>query len=422
MNDTKVIFYYNEDNRYSINALLAAIELYEINVDISLPRNEIELYHEINKSSEIYKKVLVCMSFMSTQIWDIYKIVKNIKRKGNIILIAGGPHATGDYLGTIRMGFDIAIVGEGEETFPELLTKVINDDDLLKVKGIAVKHDDEVIFTGRRKFIDLDKYPPFPLKLKLLNPIEIMRGCPYCCFFCQTPFIFGTKPRYRSVEKVLEYVRFIKEIRGDKAYVRFIAPDALSYYSKNGKSPNIDKLEELLSGIREILGNKGKIFFGNFPSEVRPEHISYEVVKILKKYINNKTITIGAQSGSQRVLDLCNRKHTVEDVYNAVRILKSSGFDVNVDFIFGLPVEEERDVIETIKVIKDLIKIGARIRAHYFIPLPGTPFQKFKPKDISKALELELKKLLPSGKIFGEWLKQINLSKKLYQYYSKGSL
>jgi radical SAM superfamily enzyme YgiQ (UPF0313 family) len=84
----------------------------------------------------------------------------------------------------------------------------------------------------------------------------------------------------------------------------------------------------------------------------------------------------GAQSGGQRVLDRCHRGHTVGDVYRAVKLTGEAGLRANVDFIFALPGEEEKDVKETLGVITDLVALGAKMHAHTFVSLPGTPFSK----------------------------------------------
>ena len=68
--------------------------------------------------------------------------------------------------------------------------------------------------------------------------------------------------------------------------VRFISPNAFSYGSINGRKPNIRAIEELLEGIRGIIGPKGRIFFGTFPSEVRPEFVSEDILEVIKKYVN----------------------------------------------------------------------------------------------------------------------------------------
>ena len=79
--------------------------------------------------------------------------------------------------------------------------------------------------------------------------------------------------------------------------------NAFSYGSKDGRELNLSELENLLYSVKKLLGNKGRIFFGSFPSEVRPEHVTEETLLLAKQYINNDNLIIGVQTGSKSLLD-----------------------------------------------------------------------------------------------------------------------
>ena len=80
--------------------------------------------------------------------------------------------------------------------------------------------------------MDLDSYPPFA---KILAPIEISRGCPWGCAYCQTPRLFGTCMRHRSIPIIAEFARRHKDIR-------FTSPNSLAYGS-DGRRPRLEKVE-----------------------------------------------------------------------------------------------------------------------------------------------------------------------------------
>ncbi|MEO0271316.1 MAG: TIGR04013 family B12-binding domain/radical SAM domain-containing protein [candidate division WOR-3 bacterium] len=413
------VIYYNKNNKYSFNALLGAIETEESlnNIKIYFIKNKKNFITEIEHIIKEHKKVIIGVSFFTTQLWDINKIVKTLREKfgKKILLISGGPHPTGDPEGTLKMGFDIVVRGEGEETIIELLKKIFNDEDFKTVKGITFFDDNGVMkFTGKREQVDLNKYHPFAIKYEKFGPIEITRGCPFACYFCQTPRIFGARIRHRNIENICKYVEYMKN--KNLLDIRFITPDAFSYGSNDGKKINLLELEELLKNVKKIIKPEGRIFFGTFPSEVRPEHVNEETIELILKYADNDNITIGAQSGSQRILDLCNRGHKVEDVYNAVKITLKAGLKANVDFIFGLPGETEEDINLTIKVIEDLTKMGAYIHTHAFIPLPQTPFAKSPPKGVNEKTKKIIGKISSKGFAFGSWQKQEKIAFKIYQY------
>ncbi|MFW9879468.1 MAG: radical SAM protein, partial [Candidatus Thorarchaeota archaeon] len=169
----------------------------------------------------------------------------------------------------------------------------------------------------------------------------------------------------------------------------------------------------------EIIGNKGRIFLGTFPSEVRPEHVNQDALNLVLNHCNNDNITIGAQSGSQKILDLCHRGHSVEDIYKAVELTLRNNLKINVDFIFGLPGEKNEDIKLTVKMMKELSEKGARIHAHSFIPLPQTPFSEEHVKKVSKIYKKEIINLISKGEAFGNWREQEKLAMKIANYLQK---
>ena len=414
-----LILYYNKKNIYSFNALIGALESDEIisDTDIFFISEKKELSKTIECTIPKYKKVILAISFFTTQLWETKNLIKSLQElyRKKLIFIAGGPHPTGDPLGTLKIGFDIVVRGEGEETFIELMHKIKNDEPLSLVRGIGLINDQkEYLLTKKRNKIDLNKYPPFPLLNQRFGAIEITRGCPHACYFCQTPQILGTRPRHRSIESICKYVEIMKkEMLTD---IRFITPNAFSYGSTDGKTLNLPKLEELLFNVKEIIKPKGRIFLGSFPSEVRPEHVTVESLALILKYADNDNIIIGAQSGSQKVLDACNRAHSIEDIYHSVALTINSGLKAYVDFIFGLPNENKEDIIMTINVMKDLANLGARIHTHSFIPLPMTAFAKSPVRKIDKNLLKTIDSLTAAGKAFGSWKKQEKIAEKISKY------
>jgi len=423
--NTALVVYYTKLHKNSFNALIGALEVDEYfdNFPIYFA-NKKDIFN-LEGILKKHDKVVIAISFFTTELWKTYDLINELKSKyqkyrDKIIYLAGGPHPTGDPKGTLKLGFDVVCIGEGEETFPEFIKAVNENEGYEKVRGIAYLDDNEFIYTGKRKHVDLNKYPPFPVKHNKFGHIEITRGCPYGCYFCQTPRIFGKNVRHRGIENICKYVEIMAE-RNLKD-IRFITPNAFGYGSKDGKTLNIDKVEKLLENIREILGNNGRIFFGTFPSEVRPEHVNDETVDLILKYADNKSLVVGAQSGSQRILDLCHRGHTVEDIYNAVTTAIKKGVSVSLDFIFGLPGETEEDVEKTIKVMKDLIKMGAKIHAHTFMPLPQTPFAKANPGVVNKKIIRAMRYEIPKGIFYGTWHNQQILAEKISKYLQTGEL
>lgn len=224
------------------------------------------------------------------------------------------------------------------------------------------------------------------------SSIEITRGCPFSCAYCQTPQLFGHNMRHRSIDSISKYAAFL----GD---VRFTSPNAFAYGS-DGIHPRIEKIEALLGALP-----RGRIFFGTFPSEVRPEFITDKLLELVSDYCANTTINMGGQSGSQRMLERIKRGHTVEDIIIGAEKCLQHGFTPVVDFIFGLPYETEEDQLETLKVIKWLTVKGAKVHSHYFMPLPGTALEKLAPAPLSRHVDKIMGELALRGKATGVWCK-----------------
>ena len=106
------------------------------------------------------------------------------------------------------------------------------------------------------------------------------------------------------------------------------------------------------------------------------------------------------------MLDIMNRGHTIREVIEATELARKWGFRVNIDIIFGLPGESQKDIKETINFCKILVDMGAKIHAHTFIPLPGTPLENTPSGKIDPFLFEFINTLISKGALFGQWQRQ----------------
>jgi B12-binding domain/radical SAM domain protein len=404
-----LFFYLKRLNKFSFNALLGAVESLPFfdELRIELPAESGRLRELVREATSQQGITLVCCSFFTTQLWEIAALIRQLRpaAEGKVLFVAGGPHPSGDPLGTLRLGFDLVIRGEGEETFRELLQRLHAGEDYRSIRGLAyLDRDATYHFTGQRPDICLDEYPPYSERCKCFGPIEITRGCPFVCGYCQTPHLHGARVRHRSIDVLLSHVEIL--VRRGLDDIRFITPNAFSYGSADGRQLNLPVLRELLSGVRQVLGRRGRIFIGSFPSEVRPEHVTPETVSLVREFADNDNLVFGAQTGSPRMLEKCRRSHTLEDVYRAARLAVAAGLAAYVDFIFGLPGEEDEDIRLSLAAMHDLAKIGARVHAHTFMPLPGTAFARAPAGKVAPRLKREIEMLIARGHAFGEWQRQ----------------
>ncbi len=390
-----LIFLYLKENRSSFNALAGALESSGLaGVEVALPETEKDLMEAVRASLEKRHKAAIALSFFTSQAPHFSRLIKRLRERfgARTLILAGGPHPSGAANEVLAMGADLVIKGEGEKAIVDLARAIL--------KGERAKTG--VITTGGR--LVLDDYLPFSPRWHMFGSVEITRGCPFGCSYCQTAYLFGAGQRHRSLDNILSIASLMHAEKLND--IRFLSPDAFAYGSKDGRALALDKVEALLKGTSRAMGGKGRIFFGTFPSEVRPEHVTRDTLELTRLYAANKRLVIGAQSGSPRMLEAIRRGHTVEDVYRAVMLASAAGFSANVDFIFGLPGETEKDAELTLKVMGDLVGLGAKIHAHTFMPLPQTPFARKTPVPLSARTEKFLKTLCSRGQAFGQWEKQ----------------
>jgi B12-binding domain/radical SAM domain protein len=296
------------------------------------------------------------------------------------ITIVGGPHASACYREVARYA-DYVVVGEGEYTLPALLAAIEEGRD--PPPGVATARG----YTPARHTVLLDAYPPFS---EVKGYIEITRGCPFGCGYCQTPRLFGRCMRHRSVDEISRYAMRFRDIR-------FVTPNAFAYGS-DGIHLRLDRVERLLQSLEG-----GRIYLGTFPGEVRPESISQRSIDLILDYCANTRLHFGAQSGSDRVLRLLHRGHTVEDVVHAVDLCQENGLVPVVDFILGLPFETDDDQRATLDLVRTVTRVG-KAHIHYFMPLPGTPLQGTRPRRLLPEAEKTLGRLALGGRVTGSWM------------------
>ena len=350
---------------------------------------------------------IMLYSFSTAQKDAVFEEVKAARENQlNSFFIAGGPHPSGAPAETLDY-FDTVVIGEGEKTLPNLISAIQNtgfsnraalQNALSHILGIAFKNaTGQVIQTAAESPVDLDHFPCF-LADNMWRPLEISRGCPHRCKFCQTPQLFGRQMRHRSVSEIVKYAAYYDDLR-------FISSNAFAY-GGNGISAKPEKIKELLSSLSKLEGKR--LFFGTFPSEIRPEFVTEDLIHLVQTHCYNDAVSIGAQSGSDAVLKEIGRGHTAEDVYSAAEICLDAGITPIIDFIIGFPSETLEDQNLTLEMIDWICRKKGEVRAHYLTPLPSTPFENMTPAPVHPEISKRLGKLALEGQLKGVWENMVN--------------
>jgi len=302
--------------------------------------------------------------------------VKEINRDIKVIL--GGPHIHFEHRTVINdPSVDFCVRGEGEITALHLITCILNVGNPKDIAGITFKKGREVIVTPDRLFVrDLDALP-FPARGLLHNPVYkglwtegktfspilATRGCPFLCQFCDAPAMWGRVHRRRSVANVLDELEQVYNDFGVR-YIRFV--DDLLVADKKWAV-------ELCRGILERGLNDL-----SWACDGRVGLMSEELLEELKK-ANCKVIFYGVEFGNQRILDLCRKGFTIEQVKETIEMTSKVGISSYGYFMLGYPTETIKTVEDTINLAKELALDYGMDSAGFSVvtPFPGTGLYEY---------------------------------------------
>lgn len=218
MSGLDVVVRYRKGYTYGHHTILAALEVEPPGAghDVHLCRSASEVVDRIETSVAEGRRVLVAWSFYSpdaaAMAAELTEIRTALAERGHpaevtglprgtardddlrVLHVAGGVHATAEPLVTLRQGWDVVAVGEGERTFTGLCQAFAAGEDWRHVPGtvhlqpgrdLLASSDeqaaDRLVKAAPAHRRDLDAYPAFPFTRNLTNPIEITRGCVYAC-------------------------------------------------------------------------------------------------------------------------------------------------------------------------------------------------------------------------------------------------
>ncbi len=409
MKSVAVYFRKLQNNHYSISKLMGLLDEYlpAGYVDIHQWRSFSDLKDIIAHSKN--ERRVFAYSFMTNALETVKNELEILSKKitrGDWI-IAGGPHPTADPQGCLKIGFHRVFSGESERTIVRFFRDVIDG---------YLPDGQDVIYDTEGKPINLDDYTPFDYKRGFFVPIELTRGCTNKCTFCQAHSVHCGILRFRSLEGLRQ--PFAELQKKNRRKVFFITSNVLSY-SPEGVGSRLEALHKL--GQMALSYGLTDLHLGSFPSEVRPEYLKEEYLSVFKTYCRNRNIVIGAQTGSDRLLESIQRGHTVYDVKYAAQLARSCGFKPFVDIIFGLPGETLADRKETVDFIQWLLRYtGSRIHLHHFLPLPGTELWGCEPSAIDVGTRNYIDHLLRHGRAFGDIWRQEECSQQILSWRTQG--
>jgi len=337
-------------------------------------------YNQVNKLVEKLNPLIVGVTATTATIKSSLEYIKSIKRLlPDVLTVIGGPHTTFLPIDTLKSlkELDVVVIGEGEETFTELAEKYEKrgKEGLEEVKGIAYRNQSRIKVNEPRALIqDLDRLP-FPARhLVSFKEYETSkngqahiitsRGCTYSCRYCSSSLIMGRRFRARSPENVVDEIEELY----DKYKIEKIGfIDDTFVLNKRRALAIADEIKERSLDI-------------TWSTSSRVNTIDKQLLSNLKS-VGLQSIYYGIESGSQRVLNLMNKKITLRQSEDAVKIAKDLGIKVMASFMFGYPGETPAEMDKTIDFS---IKLDPDYAQYSILtPFPGTPiYQKLEKKGL----------------------------------------
>jgi anaerobic magnesium-protoporphyrin IX monomethyl ester cyclase len=306
---------------------------------------------------------------------NVIRMIRHIRENHEMDtsrIIIGGPDARYHAENYLSLGADIIVPGEGEEAMAEIAGVLSGSgkNSLSEVAGIIFKNEDgKFVRTPERKFLDPDDIPVPAREVVDMEKylvawkehhgftslsVNTMRGCPYSCNWCSKS-IYGNTYRRRRPDVVADELKILCD-QYNPGQIWFT--DDVFTISREWMKKFCEELEH-----RNI----------SIPYECisRSDCLDDEILDLLKRSGCRK-LWIGAESGSQKVLDLMNRKTDILQTILIIEKAKARDISTGTFIMLGYPGEKKADIFKTAGYLRQAKPSEFTLTMAY--PISGTKF------------------------------------------------
>jgi anaerobic magnesium-protoporphyrin IX monomethyl ester cyclase len=309
----------------------------------------------------------MCLTKMRDAAFDMAKRAK----KSGCTVIVSSSDASDHYEKYFPFGVDYVIRGEGEDTLKELLLTLEKRGDVALIRGLAFKRSGKTTVTESRQVLkDLDNLPLPAWDLVDIESyrkiwrkhhgyfslnLATTRGCPYKCNWCAKP-IYGNRYNSRTPAHVVSEIEML--LTDHKPNHFWMADDIF------GLKPGWPQ------EFRNLVKAKNLKF--RYKIQSRADLLLEEDNINALAESGVETIWMGAESGSQKILDAMDKGTTIQQIKTASALIREKGIKLGFFIQFGYPGETSEDIDKTIQLILEVMPDEVGISISY--PLPGTKF------------------------------------------------
>ncbi len=322
---------------------------------------------------------VVGVSCMFSTPWPLTRRVADAVRERfpDALLVLGGEHGTAVQDHVLRhSAFDVVVLGEGEETFVNLIRARNAGTPLDGVKGIAFRRGAETVDTGlspRRREVDqipLPDWDSLPIEEYIARhqingvnvgrsmPILATRGCPYQCTFCSSPSMWTRRYVPRDPKLVV---------------------DEIELYAKKFRAVNFD-----FQDLTAIVNRRWAVAFAQemidrglgvtwqMPSGTRSEIFDAEVAELLYRS-GCFALAFAPESGSPEILKIVKKQVDLDNMLKATGIALKQGMKLSLFFVIGFPDDTPRTLRTTLRLLRRIARMGVYdVSVAKFVPYPGS--------------------------------------------------
>ncbi|MEI7977514.1 MAG: radical SAM protein [Bacteroidota bacterium] len=318
----------------------------------------------------------MCLTNMRDAAFEMAAIAKKYGCKV-IVSSSDSTDHSADYL---NANFDFVIVGEGEQTLSELLKALNNNvNEFSVINGLRYKNNNKITETTKRENLkDLDLLPMPAWQLLNIAPyknawmkskgffsinIATTRGCPYKCNWCAKP-IYGNRYNSRSPANVVNELLYLKtHFNFDHIWfcddIFGLKPNWVSEFANLIEQNNLKIKYKIQSRVDLLLEES----LASNTKETQIEALARS---------GCDEVWIGAESGSQKILDAMDKGTKIEQIAKATQLMKQHKINPCFFLQFGYINETYNDIKLTLKMLFELMPHDIGISVSY--PLPGTKF------------------------------------------------
>jgi radical SAM superfamily enzyme YgiQ (UPF0313 family) len=323
-------------------------------------------------AAEDFAPDLIGFGLFTRWVWHAYRLAEAFRGRFPL-LVAGGAHATVRSDETLERGFDVAVIGEAEETVVQLIDVVEGRITLSEVRGIRFRGPDGRVQSGPpARFVpDLDALPLPQAAQHLFDPdwyspggreiipggILTSRGCPARCTFCAN-YVTGRGFRYRSAENVVAELNAYHDRCGATFFPCW--DDALT--------ANMPRLYQLCEAIE-----RGVHFPFSWSAITRASMVKPEMLRAMKR-AGLVHVNFGVESGDDAILRAIKKGITTEHVVRALEWAKAEGLRTACNFMLGFPQETPPALERTLRFMERIAPLVDTFSTlGVVVPFPGTP-------------------------------------------------